>query len=964
MSFFVMGRKSKGIGKARIIILVLFLLNGVTSIAKEAFLSNEVNAITTDETKRYFSLMLLNLPEERGIDADLIPMAHSYGMNSVYLTIPWDRVVRSSPTGPRNWEKYDEQIRLAQSLGMKVGLRIHLGRNTAKIAGFWETANSQADFQGRPLFAGYGDTAFSFAHEPSVQKGVDFVKEVLNRYMYLQNQGDLLFVSVTTTTEQEGGYSTLYSNDHIVYDYSTSAISGFRTWLSQNYKKIARLNRLWGGTTFKSFDEVTAPVNYDPFQTFVGRRGKDWYIYRHLMLKGFIDKMISTVKSVNPDIKYLGDFGSVFDDLSRLRGTLGFKDLAQNMDGIKVNDSNYANHRWPVDILKSEAASGKFIANEVFQRSDVPNSEYTQHINENFEHGASMVAFLISTIETMKMAEPAIRSASQRWVNTTLSPIIYRDTVRYRLSDVLENPGIKPVMEEWRGKAYSNGGPRPVKVILEEDLLQPDYWRVVVNDPPYLLHPLPMRIVSVGATFTYTIPDDTFSDTDGSVVKMEALNLPSWLKFDAGKITGKSDVAGDTRVLVRATDDEGATSDAYFTIRVDNSGVANVPPTVMQNLPNLSVVVDESFTFQLPNTLFRDIDGQIVRIEAKGLPSWLKFQDQEFSGTPGVVGDFKVSLTAYDNKTAFVETFFTVKVVSFQNRNKPPTIKNPLPVRFGMVNVPFEYLLTPENIFEDEDGFISLVSVQNLPAWLNFNPNTFTGIPVAETEHRIVVRAYDNSGGFVDAPFVIKVEKPSFRFDLVKAGRPIDRERIHILHDKDFLKTDSLPPYLTVYAYGNFEFDQIELELNGPVHHKSKTSKLPYSLFGGSEGFAPYIGYYSVSASAFKNDTLIYKDGINFTIYSSDSLNIASNIDEWQFFPNPFTGVINVKLPDESASATKYQYALVTSRGERFAVTGSVNVYQNLAQIDLTKHSLATGIFFLEVSDNGKIIKRFKLVKK
>lgn len=946
-----------------IFILVLFLLKGMTSLAEETISSNEVNKVAIDETKRYFSLMLLNLPEERGIDADLIPMAHSYGMNSVYLTIPWDRVVRTTPNGPRNWEKYDEEIQLALSLGMKIALRIHLGRNTGRIAGFWETANSQADSQGRPLFAGYGDTSFSFAHAPSVEKGVDFVKEVLNRYKYLQNQGNLLFVSVTTTTEQEGGYSTLYANDHIVYDYSASAISGFRSWLNEKYKKIARLNRLWGGTTFKSFDEVTAPVNYDPYLTFAGRRGKDWYIYRHLMLKGFVDKMVSSVKSVDSGIKYVADFGSVFDELSRLRGTLGFKDLTKNMDGVKINDSNYADHRWPVDILKSEAGN-KFVANEVFQNGDVPINIFAQQINENFEHGANMVAFLISTIESMGRVEPVIRAASQRWSNTTLTPITYQDTVKYRMSQTLDPPGIKPVMDEWKEKSNKNGGPRPVRVLLEEDLLQPDYWSVVVNDPPYLLHPLPMRIVAVGATFTYTLPDDTFSDTDGQIVKMEVLNLPSWLKFESGKITGKSDVAGDTRILVRATDDEGATADAYFTIRTDNSGNTNVPPTVLRNLPDLAVVVGESFSFQLPNTLFLDTDGRIVKIEAKGLPSWLSFKDQVFSGTPATIGDYKVALTAYDDKTAFVETFFTVKVVSFQNRNKLPTIKNPLPVRYGMVGVPFEYALTPENIFEDEDGFISLISLQNPPAWLNFYPNTFSGIPVEESEYRVVVRAYDNSGGFVEAPFVIKVEKPSFRFDLIKAGRPIDRERILTLKDNDFLESDSLPAYLNLYGYGNFEFDQLELEVNGPVHYKSKAVKLPYALFSGTEGFAPYVGNYSLSAAAFKNDTLIFKEGINFTIYSGDSLDIAGNMEEWQFYPNPFTGVINVKLPEESVNVANYRYALVTSRGERFSVTSSVNVYHNLAQVDLTKLSLSTGIYFLEVEDNGKLLRRFKLVKK
>lgn len=917
-----------------------------------------------DETKRYFSLMLLNLPQERGIDADLIPMAHEYGMNSVYLTIPWNNTVRTTVNGPRTWDKYDEEIAVARRLGMKIALRIHVGRNFAKIATFWDEANCHKDGLGRPLIAGYGDTSFSFADNPSLDKAADFVKEVLNRYKYLQEEGSLLFVSVTNTTEQEAGYSTLQVNEATVYDYSAQVTAGFRSWLTSNYKKIERLNRLWGGTAFKNFEEVGPPVNiWEPYRTFEGRRGKDWYIYRHILLKNYMDRMRAAVKSVDPSIKCIADFGSVFDDLSRLRGTLGFNDLTGKLDGVKINDDPLlSDHRWSVDIIKSSAPQGAFIANEVFYNSSLDPSVYPRQINENFEHGANMVAFLISTIDGMKSMEPIIRSASQRWSNTTLTPITYQDSVNYRLSAVVESPGIRPVMDEWRTKAFGNGGPRPVRVVLEEDLLHADYWRVVVNSPPYLVHPLAMRIVSVNTDFSYTLPTDTFGDLDGTITKMEPVNLPSWLRFDGVKISGKSSVKGDTRILVRATDDEGATADAYFTVRIDDPGNINEPPTVLRNVPDLVVVVDEPFSFRLPNRLFSDADGSITRIVASGMPSWLTFENSTFGGTPDSIANFRVSLTAYDNKNAFVETFFLVKVVSFQHMNKPPFLKNPLPIRYGMRNVPFSYHLTPDAFFGDEDGNIALISMESGPDWLHFNGSAFSGIPPEETEYKVVLRAYDNSGGFIDAPFSIRVERPSMRFDLVKAGAPIDRERVVTLTEGSVLPADSLPPFLTIFAYGNFEFDRIVMELKGPVHYKAVASTLPYSLFEGRQGFAPYIGYYTLHASALRKDTLIYSEQIGFSFSTGDSINIAKGIGEWQFYPNPFTGGVNVKLP-EGAAAEQYQYNLVTARGQRVTVSDRVQIYSDLAQIDLSSLGLAAGIYFLEVEKEGKVIRRFKLVK-
>jgi hypothetical protein len=100
---------------------------------------------TEADPQRYLALMLLNLtaPTDRGPEPDLIRTAHQYGLNAVYITIPWDKVYYNSPTETPQWAKYDEQIKIATDLGMKVALRIHLGRYNTRINGFWEVADNQ-----------------------------------------------------------------------------------------------------------------------------------------------------------------------------------------------------------------------------------------------------------------------------------------------------------------------------------------------------------------------------------------------------------------------------------------------------------------------------------------------------------------------------------------------------------------------------------------------------------------------------------------------------------------------------------------------------------------------------------------------------------------------------------------------------------------------------------------------------
>ncbi|QRR02984.1 putative Ig domain-containing protein [Dyadobacter sandarakinus] len=950
---------------SRFALLLVFWLFGTVATAQGT------SGTTEADHQRYLALMLLNLTDaaNRGPEPDLIRSAASYGLNSVYITIPWDKIY-ATPDGAPQWAKYDEQIKIATDLGMKVALRIHIGRNITRINGFWTTEDSQFSHSRLPLLSGYQDTFFGFDNQSILNKAVAFVKAVTTRYKYLRTDNKLLFVSVTNTSTQEGEYpSGLIVNGvetSAVYDYSRTMEKGFQAFLKEHYKKIERLNFLWG-TTYKSFEEAPAPsTGWEPINSFKQRAGKDWYLYRHIIFRNYTDQLISAVKEVDPAIRFVSDYGSVFDAPSVMRGTLAFRDLNKNTDGIKINDNLATHdHRWSVDILKSDAPADFITANELFVSSYFDGSAHLKQINENFEHGANIVAVVITTPPEMARSESFLRPAAANWLPRPIPVIQYADSVGYRLSAAVEKGGpINVIYNEWAKRAYADpANPRPIKIHLDEDLLAPAYWDDASNYPPYVFRPVPMQIIAVNKDFTYRLPTDTFSDVDGTIVRIETGTLPAWLTYQSGQLRGRPTALGDFRIAVRGIDDEGGSAEAFFTIRVEARDNLNKPPTVNANFTNQLAGLNEAFSLQIPANAFADSDGRITRIEASELPPWLTFSGNTLSGTPRTLGQSRIILKAYDNQDAFVETYFTIRVVEPQYLNAPPYASSTLPVKYAQVNMPFSYIL-PTNIFGDPDGYISAITIQNRPSWLDFSLNVFSGTPTEEGEYRLIVRAYDNGGAYVEIPFILKVEIPEIRFELVQGGSRVDQQVLRKLSGNDALQSADLPPLLNIFAYGNFEYDQVTFDLTGPYKRHSTTSTFPYALFENGSGFAPYVGRYTLTVTAAKEDSAIVTNSIQFSIAYSDSLNIAGDMEDWRFYPNPVENVFNVKLPQDLQPAD-IQYTIVNSLGKVAHIPPSlVKVSDYLANIDLSKAGISSGIYFLRIESGGMLLKQFRVFKR
>src|SRR6218665_3820240 len=171
------------------------------------FLLNlSVVSFAQNPPQRYIVHGVLNLEPTMTHGISAMNKMVKAGCNAVALTVMWDRIYPKADS-KGDWAQIDNQINHAvNNLKVKLVLRIHLGRHIAFTPGFWALEEAVADFKGKPLTYYYDNDHFSFAHQPSIEKAAGFVKEVCQRYKDLQARGQILFISVVNTPQQELGY--------------------------------------------------------------------------------------------------------------------------------------------------------------------------------------------------------------------------------------------------------------------------------------------------------------------------------------------------------------------------------------------------------------------------------------------------------------------------------------------------------------------------------------------------------------------------------------------------------------------------------------------------------------------------------------------------------------------------------------------------------------------------------------
>lgn len=710
--------------------------------------------IPNDDRQRYMGLQMLNLDTSPSGSLPVIQKSIENGCNLVAITIYWGHVYPTA-TSAADWRQADNQVQLITKMGAKVAIRIMLGRTKGVINGFWTPQDGVTDNEYRQLLGIYDYTSFSFAHQPSVQKAQKFIQEVCERYNYLQTQNQLLYVSFVNTPAQELGYEGInfpngdFSKKQLAsFDYSPASVAGFRKWAMEKYKRLGRINYVWK-TRVATENDISPPTNVGgPRQAFKTLHGKDWYLYNHLLIKNYINQNIEIIKKVNPTYKVINEYGSVADEGNMLRKTLMFKDLDKNTDGTKVHDAPYYNHRWHTDIQRSNRP-GKWIMNEVFFEPQESPAVAVKQFNECFEHGCKVVTMVVSGLEDTKAIFLPVKN---RWLQNPLEALRPQASYQFTVSQVLDSASMEPFYQQYAKIAGSStSSPKTVDVQITEDILNDDYWKKwFVNVPPVVNYSIADRATKPKKSFSYTLPKDVFSDPDGSITKIDVLEKPAWLSFANNTFSGISPSEIATfKITIRAFDDDSATVQTSFSIKTTN---INVKPVVNFTIPNFTSYLNQLVFHPLSATQFDDPDGKIIGIQPRGLRPWMLYKPYEFSAYPEEFGTFTVTLRAYDDDSAFVETSFYIQVL-----NRPPVVVKTLPEKVIAQGKSFKYRIS-KTIFSDPEGDIARIKVLNRPPWMAFDGNELSGTPTQLDTYRLVVRAYDSAGDSVETPFVVRVD--------------------------------------------------------------------------------------------------------------------------------------------------------------------------------------------------------------
>jgi Ca2+-binding RTX toxin-like protein len=201
----------------------------------------------------------------------------------------------------------------------------------------------------------------------------------------------------------------------------------------------------------------------------------------------------------------------------------------------------------------------------------------------------------------------------------------------------------------------------------------------VVNTTPALTQALVDVAVIEDSVFTWSLPNNTFTDSDaGDVLSYSAKladgrDLPTWLTFDAATqtLSGTPDnnQVGSIDIKIIATDAAGATAEDIFSITIQN---ANDAPVLVTGLVDQVVNANAALNFTLPVGAFADADaGDLLSYTAtlangSALPSWLSFNSvtKTFTGQPTLEnsGLIDIKVLASDSSGAQASDNFTILV--------------------------------------------------------------------------------------------------------------------------------------------------------------------------------------------------------------------------------------------------------------------------------------------------------------
>ncbi|MBO0933968.1 putative Ig domain-containing protein [Fibrella aquatilis] len=700
-----------------------------------------------DDGKRYAMLVVYS-PDGRDDSqtARTAKISFEKGCNAISIGIDWEEVF-PTPTSPGRWENVDYFVKMALDNRAKVAFMIKTSRRNK--GGWWPDEQNMRDTRGAAMFID-GISHFRFGYEPGIVKAQEFIRLVTQRYQYLQQQGNLLFMSITFNPQWEheywgGNYPTDGGPGYgTSYDFSELTIADFQRWAVQRYKTLDEVNRVWN-TSFRATTDIRPPIPTKPTSLFPGKIGADWFVFRHGLFKSFVDKTTMAVKSVDPTIRVINQHGAVYDAEAGNRGTYAFKSLNEFSDGVKVNDGAEGMHQLSMDLLRSNVKPGDWIIDEMdgSRFKELTLEQFHNGMRNSFKYGAKAITFAGFFVD---YNEPLFRAVlddlkQQNLLNEPVAVVAPAGTVTYKLSDIVRSNIFElGIFGAWN--AVRGNNEKPVRIVLDEDLLRNSPG---LNQSPTVQNRIPNQTASIGKPFTFVIPDNTFADADGRITSVTLSGLPIGFSYDAGsrKISGTGSLIGSTELTVTATDDQGATVNDYFSLVVQRA---------TQPLRLLDPVLDcATGRFELRIT---DGDGSAVEFKADNVFDWTSQAVQTLAADKRV--NTALVLKARQSGSEISLNYTSTCPVP----NQPPVVTNALSNQTGIINKTLSYTI-PENTFSDPDGKIASIAVSGLPAGLNYDGTNrlITGTASATGTTTVTVTATDDKGATVSTTFTITINQ-------------------------------------------------------------------------------------------------------------------------------------------------------------------------------------------------------------
>lgn len=277
------------------------------------------------------------------------------------------------------------------------------------------------------------------------------------------------------------------------------------------------------------------------------------------------------------------------------------------------------------------------------------------------------------------------------------------------------------------------------------------------NMPPEI-DGVPPSSVTIGANYNFT---PSASDPDGDLLTFTIQNAPGWINFNSsnGQMTGSplvTDAGTYANISITVSDQVASASLPAFSIDVV---APNSVPTI-SGTPAASVTAGTSYDFTPSAT---DADGDPLTFAISNLPGWAAFDATtgRLSGVPqaGDIGTYaNIVISVDDGQASAALPAFSINVVA---GNSAPAISGNPP---ASILVGQSYSFTP--VASDPDGDTLTFSIQNRPAWINFNSTSgsITGTPQSGdvgVHAQIVISASDGNASASLPAFSITVNSPN-----------------------------------------------------------------------------------------------------------------------------------------------------------------------------------------------------------